>query len=317
MALKVDEIRRAMQDPNAAPVIISRLYGLMVVNKLGLNISHGLINMTQTMTNTMPMIGLKKTVHAMKLYAGPKDRRLPGGKTVQRVLDDLGVEADTPEAMEFVQTGIGWRQEVMDSVVMAPARITERFNRSVAGLGAYEKAIEEGLSHADAIVKARDLVLKTQFPFNKAGVSPIMHSPMARFLLMFKSYPMHQINFSMELLEDAVKKGDRQSIEAFSKHMLSYVMMAGMGATALGGTSFGWKAQHPAMDFTQINGAESAVETLGGPPSSALLELLHGQVMSAAREVAVPAALHRASDGMQSMPDHPGRGVLQMMGMAP
>jgi len=39
--------------------------------------------------------------------------------------------------------------------------------------------------------------------------------------------------------------------------------------------------------------------------------------MSAAREVAVPAALHRASDGMQSMPDHPGRGVLQMMGMAP
>ena len=314
LALKVDELRNALQDPKAKPLVISHLYGVMVVNKLGLNFSHGLINLTQTLTNTYPTIGVRNTAKGMAKFVGDRGRLYENGVPVQRVLDDMGVLSDTAEAQEFLRPGLGWKQELLDDYVMAPARISEQFNRGVAGLGAYEKALGLGKSHEEAIEFARDLVLKTQFPFNKAGVSPIMQTPMARFLLMFKSYPMHQLNFSYTLLEDAFKKRDAESISAFTSHVMSYMALAGMGATALDATSFGWKAQHPITDIVEMEDSGDLAGVVGGPPSAALIDLLHGQVMSAAREVFIPTWHGRAERALEA--PTVGQSVLEMTGMS-
>ena len=314
LALKVDEIRSALQDPKAKPIVISSLYGVMVVNKLGLNFSHGLINMTQTLTNTFPKIGIRYVARGMSRYAGKRDAKFSNDMTVQKVLDDLGVLSDTAEAQEFIRPGIGWMQELTDEVIMAPARITEKFNRGVAGLGAYEKALSSGMVHEAAIEHARALVLETQFPFNKAGVSPIIQTPMARFLLMFKSYPMHQINFSFTLLEDAYIKRDAESVAAFAKHIMAYMALAGVGATVLDDTSFGWKSQHPIQDFTQIDSIDDIPDVLGGPGADVPIELVHGQVMSAARDVFVPVYEKRARAAIAA--PSVGQSVLEMSGMA-
>ena len=295
MALKVEEIRVALRDPKAKPIIISKLYGMMVVNKLGGNISHAMINLTQQLTNTMPTIGIRNTTKGIRDYFGKNTAKFDNGKTMKEVLDDMGVLADTAEAQEFFKPGIGWSHEVMD-MAMTPARITERFNRGAAGLGAYRKFINEpNMTHDLAIEKARQTVIDTQFPFNKAGVSPILHTPMMRFLLMFKSYPMHQINFSATLFEKAIKDPSAENMAAVTKHMMAYMSMWGMGLTVLGGTNFGWKAKHPINDIVDIEGFDSALKTLGGPGSGLIIDVLHGQIMSAANDLAVPVAVSRTA----------------------
>ena len=314
LALKIEEIRRAFKDPKAKPMVISSLYSLMVVNKLGLNISHGLINTTQTLTNTLPTLGVRYMCKGVSRYGSNKAKKFSNGRTTQEVLDDMGVLSDTAEAQEFVPPGIGWYHDVMDGIVMAPARVTEKFNRGVAGLGAYEKALDLEMSHSDAIEFARDTVIKTQFPFNKAGVSPIMQTPMVRFMLMFKSYPMHQINFSATLLEDAIKNPTAENLQAFGTHVLSYVAMAGMGATVLGGTSFGFKAKHPLTDLSDIDSIDTALATIGGPTSSIMIDIAHGRIMSAARELTISEAKERTLSAYNA--PSLGQGMLELTGFS-
>ena len=53
---------------------------------------------------------------------------------------------------------------------------------------------------------------------------------------------------------------------------------------------------------------------VGGPPAAALIELLHGQVMSAAREVFVPTWHGRAERALEA--PTVGQSVLEMTGMS-
>jgi len=299
LALMVDDIRAGLSDPAGKPILLEKLYGLMVVNKLGLSVSHGIMNGTQTLTNTVPTLGLRYTTRGVKHYV---ERENPiaeiGGRKVSDIIEESGIKADFPEAKEFIPEGLGLWKDV-DNIAMTPATLSEEFNRTVALMGQYEKSIvEEGLDHAHALAKARQLVRKTQFSFNRGGTPPILQGPLARFLLMFKSYTMHQTNFSAELLEDAIKGNPGP----FMKHMLGYLTMAGVGATVLGepgaDTNFGDRSGHPLMDLVPSQG-RSVGETVGGPPSSALIEALHGQYSAAFDEVFTPTASKRAERAIE------------------
>ncbi|MEW6750812.1 MAG: hypothetical protein AB1505_07525 [Candidatus Latescibacterota bacterium] len=59
LALKVDDLRGALQNPAARPILLHRLFTLAVVHKLGFSFSHFLVNTTQTLTNTFPVLGAK------------------------------------------------------------------------------------------------------------------------------------------------------------------------------------------------------------------------------------------------------------------
>jgi len=292
LALQIDDIRFAMSNPNMHPFVISKLYEMMVVNKLGLSFSHGIINMTQTLTNTFPLIGAKYMAQGMKRYASNPDAVLKSGRTVREVLEESGVSSQTPEATEFISDQFGVWSSIRDGV-MAPARFSEKFNRSVALLGSYEKhLVEDGLNHSQALAAAIELVDRTQFSFNRAATIPAMRNPFIRFLMMFKSYPLHQMNFSAELLQDAMK-GD---VGPFINHIMAYLALGGIGATALGGTSFGTKAAAPVFDFT--NGV--GLNDVAGPPAAALIDAMHGQLKGAYEEFTVPTAAKRAQRATES-----------------
>lgn len=316
LALKIEGIRTALENPNMKPIVISNLYGLMVVNKLGLNLSHGLINMTQTMTNTMPLLGIRGVTRGIKRYVGPDDFKFSSGKTKREVLEEMGVLSDTAEAQEFMRPGIGTWNTIIDEYVMSPARITEKFNRGVAGLGSYEQMLAKGMKHDEALILSRELVTKTQFPFNKAGQPAIMHAPLARLLLMFKTYPMHQINFSAELLVDAlpVAWGGKGQMEPFIKHMSAYIAMAGVGATALGGTNFNFKAAHPIEDFTSIESERDVTAALGGPMASVFLDLLNAKYIEAGKETFVSTASERIAKTIER-DESAGQSILTLSGM--
>lgn len=192
-----------------------------------------------------------------------------------------GILSDIPEAREFTPTsGLGFLSQ-LEEVAMAPARVSENFNRGVAFLGKYERSIGEGVEHAAAVIDGRRFVQKTHFPFNRAGTIPLFYSPGARFLLMFKSYALHQMNFSAELLENAIKDGD---IGPLAKHLLAYAALGSAASMAAGGGASNLPLQvgHPLEDFTPTNLANRGIlKTVGGPPADMVLELLHGNYMAA------------------------------------
>ena len=281
LALKIDDIRAGLSNPHARPVVLESMYRSMVVAKLGLSVSHGIVNLTQTLVDAMPLLGVKGVAKGVSRYVGNKQAKFDNGETVEDVLNASGILSDIPEAREFTPSaGLGFINE-LEEMAMAPARLSENFNRGVAFLGKYEKNIGEGLDHAAAIVDARRFVQKTHFPFNRAGTIPLFHSPAARFLLMFKSYALHQMNFSAELLENAIVDGD---IGPLAKHLLAYAALGSAASMAAGGgaSTLPLQVGHPLEDFTPTNLANRGVlRTVGGPPADMMIDLLHGNYMSA------------------------------------
>ena len=309
LALGIDNLRAGMSNPNLAPPIISRLYELIVVNKLALSASHGLMNTTQTITNVIPFLGVRQVARGIKKSFGPGDEVFEQtGRTVNDIVAESGIEKDLPEAMEFFGGVRGAMKSVRDDVLMAPAVLSERFNRKVALLSSYEHHLKKGLGHEDALARSIDLVQKTHFPFNRFGTVPALRNPGIRLLAMFQSYALHQMNFTSELLVDAMKPGGDPA--PLMKHIMAYAGLAGMGAMA-SGTSFGDKAEHPAMNI--LEGGVN-VNTVGGPPAGALLDMLSGEFSSGVQTAFEPVAAARL--GRATEAPSAGQAFLEATGFA-
>ena len=288
LALIVDDMRAALGNPAARPIVMEKLYQLMVINKLGFSVSHMVTNLTQTLTNTLPKVGLRYMSKGMKRYTGNREHEFSNGRNVEEVIEESGVLADIPEYREFFgQRKTGFIAKAAD-VALQPAKISEEFNRGVALLARYEQAIDEGLDHAAALVDARELVRNTQFVFNKAATMPLFRNPGARFLLMFQSYALHQMNFSAELLHDAITKGETGPL---FKHLLAYITL-GAGAAAMSETAPNLQEQtsHPLAGLVS---SENPIDAMGGPPADMLLEMLQGNVTQALSELTTPTIERR------------------------
>ena len=297
LALLIDNMRAALASPTARPVVMEKLYQLMVINKLGFSFSHMLTNFTQTMTNTMPKVGVKYVTRGMRRYSGNRQNEYKNGRTVEEVLEESGVLADIPEHREFFGSQTTGFLNGLDNVALAPAKFSEEFNRGVAFLSRYEQAIDEGMEHAAALVDARKMTRETQFVFNRAGTMPLFRNPGMRFLLMFQSYGMHQINFSAELMADAMK-GNREAQAALFKHVLAYITLGSAAAAANGvAPNLGQQTEHPLLGMMS---AEKPLDVLGGPPADMLLEMLQGNVSQALSELTEPAIERRIERAVES-----------------
>ncbi|MEW6750813.1 MAG: hypothetical protein AB1505_07530 [Candidatus Latescibacterota bacterium] len=236
-----------------------------------------------------------------------KDTRLLSGRTVRQVLEESGILRDTSEATEFLPPdGLSFLQDVQ-TWAMKPGEMSESFNRQVAFLGRSEKGLDDGLDHAHALAEAQTMVTKTHFPFNRAATAPLLRSLFLRLMFLFKSFTLHQMNFSAELLEDALK-GDAGP---FARMVLGYLTLAGIGATALGGTRCGELADHPAEDILAGHGASGGLlNTFVGPPAASLIDALHGQYEQAWREWSDSTIGKRAKGAAES------GDVLELLGLA-
>ena len=108
---------------------------------------------------------------------------------------------------------------------------TERLNREVTFLAAYRMARAKGESHAQAINTAGDLTWKTHFDYQNTSRPRVMHSDVAKALLVFRNY---NVNMLWRLFRDTHQalNGESKEIrrEAFTQLAgITGMMMANAG----------------------------------------------------------------------------------------
>jgi hypothetical protein len=181
--------------------------GWMSAIKLG-NIVSPLINLTQTIITTYPVLGAKYTakgLEALLKYFATRD------PVLEDVLTKAGasIYSSVFTIQPFLPTKLksGSIPEVVRGILLSPFTGAEMFNRGVAALGAYYKALENGVK--DPITFARAVVDRTQGEYSKTGTAAILRGTIPAFILQFKKFFVLYIAFVRSLFRELSTEAGR------------------------------------------------------------------------------------------------------------
>jgi hypothetical protein len=111
-------------------------------------------------------------------------------------------------------------------------RQTDAFARGVTLLTAYNKALDEGKSKAEAIEYAKEINDKVNFDGSVADEPTIFRAlgPISKVFLQFKKYPVKQLELFQDFYLDGRELGlnRKQSWMRMAKYMAPYMAMSGM-----------------------------------------------------------------------------------------
>ena len=111
-------------------------------------------------------------------------------------------------------------------------RQTDAFARGVTLLTAYNKALDEGKSKAEAIEYAKEINDKVNFDGSVADEPTIFRAlgPISKVLLQFKKYPVKQLELFQDFYLDGRELGlnRKQSFLRMVKYVAPYMAMSGM-----------------------------------------------------------------------------------------
>lgn len=109
-------------------------------------------------------------------------------------LKQVGVLADN-----FVQdrllSSTKQKMQKLDKALFAFFDTAEKINRGAAYYGAKAKAIAKGMSEADAVEYAKQLVRETQFNYSSIDTPVALNSDISKLFLQFLTYPVKQTEF--------------------------------------------------------------------------------------------------------------------------
>lgn len=190
----------------------SLIRGYETVARLG-NPFSGVINSTQILFNTVPVLGPRWAAEGFKAVATPGRFKAAHAKfrgtEVEEVLGDMVLtDADglSAELMRNLRR-LGGKQgklsagvDTIKSMMLFAFNGAEKVNRLVTAEGAYRKAVAEGRA-ATAFSEAAEVVRRTQFSFlGDLGNKPqILDGPVGGTLFQFKSFLFAEIDFVMGL----------------------------------------------------------------------------------------------------------------------
>ena len=237
-ALKLNSMLDALQDPNLSGPVASQIYRIQMHAKLAWNAGFGLANLSQYILNTYPLLGREDSISGLVnyLFKQSSNRKIYGHK-VADILKESGVLDDVARQSEFFEfAGKSGISEAIIDIGMKPGKWSENTLRGSSILGAYEKFRREGMLHTQATYEARALSNDANFAFNRAGTPPILRKPLARLLLMFKSYSINQFDFTTELIGNTVKGVKKKGLldaalegdmTPLTRHMMMYLVATG------------------------------------------------------------------------------------------
>lgn len=111
-------------------------------------------------------------------------------------------------------------------------RQSDAFARGVTLLTAYNKALDEGKSKAEAIEYAKDINDKVNFDYSVADEPTIFRAlgPISKVFLQFKKYPVKQLELFQDFYLDGRELGlnRKQSFLRMVKYVAPYMAMSGM-----------------------------------------------------------------------------------------
>lgn len=195
------QLIEAVQNPTETA---AALRGLMFVNFIGGSVASAAVNLTQTLTMTLPYLtqwgGLAKaTGHwaaALKQAAQSVDDSSELGEALKRAEAD-GIVA--PQEIHHLQA------EAMGSWGTNPAlkkaafvwgsmfSLAEQFNRRVTFIAAYQTAREHGM--ADPFAFAEKAVVETQGLYNRGNAANWARNPVGATALQFKQFTTHYLEW--------------------------------------------------------------------------------------------------------------------------
>lgn len=183
----------------------SSMVGDMAHLKLGMlaNVHSPLVNLTQTLQNTYPVlkekytsIGIQRAIAA--LWAQSINENTPDAILLRRA----GVRTQF-HMTDQVELGAG-KDPLWQRMSMLGFNSAETFNRAVAFLGAYHRAKDAGKSEAQAMKEGRNVMRRTQHHYGNADKAMILRQQWARMPFQFANYALHQIGLAFELKKHEV-----------------------------------------------------------------------------------------------------------------
>lgn len=185
--------------PLSASEISGTLTGIQFAAKLGFNLFSPIVNLTQTMVNTVPQVGALRTFGVLPKAASIillPDRLNPFVKDMARlrrsgVLDSLMVKFERTETH-------GWKQKAQDAMSFVFEK-SEAINRATAFLAGYEDAVKQGKSKAAALRAGRETVRVTQFFAGRLDAPLFARTPFGRLVMQFKVFTLKELEFMRSL----------------------------------------------------------------------------------------------------------------------
>jgi hypothetical protein len=169
--------------------------------KIGFNLFTPMLNLTQTVLNTMPYAGTWRTLavlpRALAAVALP-NRLNPFVRDIAR-LHRGGIFSDDPGQSKFDRPAL---HGVAESVQKAASFLfdkAESLNRATAYLAGLEMAKSEGLSGEAAVRRAREVVRVTQFYSGRLDAPLFARTPAGKILMQFKTFTIKQLEFIGQL----------------------------------------------------------------------------------------------------------------------
>jgi hypothetical protein len=175
------------------------LTAIQYTAKIGFNLWSPVLNLTQTIVNTMPQVGAARTVGVMHraLTSILLPRQLnPFVRDMVRlqhagILDTFSTKFERPK-FHGVKEGI----QNAASFLFEKA---EQFNRATAYLAGLEEAKDQGIKGTAAIRHAREVVRLTQFFAGRLDAPLLARTPTGKVLMQFKTFTMKEIEFIRQL----------------------------------------------------------------------------------------------------------------------
>lgn len=169
--------------------------------KIGFNLFTPMLNLTQTVLNTMPYAGTRRTVsvlpRAMAAVALPMKLN-PFARDIAR-LRRGGVFNDDPSQGKFdrpVFHGVAEHVQKAASFLFDKA---ESLNRATAYLAGLDLAASEGLKGEHAVQRAREVVRVTQFYSGRLDAPLFSRTPIGKLVMQFKTFTVKQLEFVGQL----------------------------------------------------------------------------------------------------------------------
>lgn len=199
--------------PGALQRISRRVNEMQSLLKLGFSPVSAFVNLSQTPINTFPVLGAKYTLKGMRLYVEATRAHFRGDPNKYwDIIEELNIPH---QASKIEEAGVGahlrahlprtakevpgYTVEALTSLGLIPFRTAEQANRSVAALGAYERAIDAKKSHVEALNEARGVVTRTQFQYGPADSPAVLRAAWGRVPFQFKTFMVKEMEFILGL----------------------------------------------------------------------------------------------------------------------
>ena len=199
----------------------AKILGFQAFSKLGWNPVSAAVNLTQTVVNTVPVIGERWTWEGVRLMGLRAAGKLPD--EYEKALREGGVlllhAKHMPGELRPKDAEKWWTPMYLFGRA-------EDVNRGIAFLGAFERAKRAGRTYEEAVREAREVTRKTQFRYDAADAPRIVENPVGRVLFQFKTFMLKELEFLYRLAEESPAKA--------AKALAYLTALGGMRALLIG-----------------------------------------------------------------------------------